>query len=232
MNELTVHQCQKENSSAHDRPVEPCRQVSHSYCIQVSQAKGLHKPCTRSLSLSWSFLGRKSRSPLHPRWTTHGGLRDGRAAAHGNQTTWSDEWLGDEHGHGGTVALHVVFRLSINRSSYGEDCRACQGITCQTTALCPAGHPHIKTRTHHFKTRTPSRNQEPAQLHMALPLGLPGTTFLDTPPHPALSHPVMMIHRGGHPHHHGPSHPAYAPCQPQVPRCPSPIPTDPYPPSS
>lgn len=110
------------------------------------------------------------------------------------------------------MALHVVFHLSINRSSYGEDCRACQGITCQTTALRPAGHPHIKTRTHHFKTRTPSRNQEPAQLHMALPLGLPGTTFLDIiPPHLALSHPVMMMHRGGHPHHHGPSHPAYAP---------------------
>lgn len=82
------------------------------------------------------------------------------------------------------MALHVVFHLSINRSSYGEDCRACQGITCQTTALRPAGHPHIKTRTHHFKTRTPSRNQEPAQLHMALPLGLPGTTFLDIIPPP------------------------------------------------
>ncbi|KAM9390609.1 uncharacterized protein ACWYII_034136 [Salvelinus alpinus] len=110
------------------------------------------------------------------------GLRDGRAAAHGNQTTWSDEWHGDEHGHGRTVALHVVFHLSINRSSYGEDYRACQGMTCLTTALRPAGHPHIKTRTHHFKTRTPSHNQEPAQLHMALPLGLPGTAFLDIPP--------------------------------------------------
>uniref|UniRef100_A0A9J7Y4Z9 Meis homeobox 1 b n=2 Tax=Cyprinus carpio TaxID=7962 RepID=A0A9J7Y4Z9_CYPCA len=31
----------------------------------------------------------KSRSSLQPRWSAHGRLRDGRPAAHGNQTTWT-----------------------------------------------------------------------------------------------------------------------------------------------
>ncbi|XP_035028408.1 homeobox protein Meis1b isoform X3 [Hippoglossus stenolepis] len=50
----------------------------------------------------------KSRSSLQSRWPADGGLRHGRPAAHGNQTTWTNGWNGDEHGHGRSVALHVA----------------------------------------------------------------------------------------------------------------------------